>query len=215
MATIIGITSEIHETRHRVGSAYANAVVKAGGVPVILPPIAGMAVHFLSICDGFVFTGGDDPHMERWGVTTHPNAKVVSKQRQEFELTLLEKLQSAPEVPVFGVCLGMQWMGLLAGATLEQDLPSSLAENHADADHMIEGLIGSGIVHSHHHQALTSAGNLTVTARADDGVIEAVEDQSRAWYVGVQWHPERTDNEELGQRLFDQLVSTANSGVTT
>ena len=215
MAPIIGITSDMHETRHRVGAAYAHAIVKAGGLPIILPPIVGMEAHYISICDGFVFTGGDDPHMERWGISTHPKAKIVSKLRQQFELVLLEKLQSTPEIPVFGVCLGMQWMGLLAGATLEQDLSTPFAENHADKDHRVEGQIGSGIVHSHHHQALTSAGNLVVTARADDGVIEAVEDQSRAWYVGVQWHPERTDDDVLGQGLFDQLVGTAKSGDTT
>jgi gamma-glutamyl-gamma-aminobutyrate hydrolase PuuD len=215
MAPIIGITSDLHEARNRVGAAYAIAVVKAGGTPVILPPIAGLETHFLSICDGFVFTGGDDPHMARWGVSTHPNAKIVPKQRQEFELTLLEQLQSVPEIPVLGVCLGMQWMGLLAGGTLEQDLPSPLAENHADVDHAIQGTIGSGAVHSHHHQALTSAGNLTVTARAEDGVIEAIEDRTRAWYVGVQWHPERMDDCALGQELFNHLVMTAKSGVTT
>lgn len=214
MAPIIGITSDLHETRFKVGVAYAGAVVKAGGVPIILPPIVGMEPHVLSVCDGFVFTGGDDPCMEHWGVSTHPKAKIVPKQRQEFELALLEKLQSVPEIPVLGVCLGMQWMGLLAGATLEQDLPTPLAENHADSIHEIQGHIGSGTVHSHHHQALVSAGDLVVTARANDGVIEAVEDQSRTWYVGVQWHPERTDNDVLGQGLFDQLVSAAKSGVT-
>ena len=215
MAPMIGITSDLHETRYRVGAAYANAVLKAGGTPIILPPLIGEESKYISICDGFVFSGGDDPNMERWGVSTHPSATVVNKQRQDFELTLLEKLQTLPEIPVLGVCLGMQWMGLIAGGTLDQDLSSPIAENHADTEHAIEGTIGFGIVRSHHHQAMTTSGNLTVAARADDGMIEAIQDESRSWYVGVQWHPERTTDEMLGQGLFDQLVAAAQSGVTT
>ena len=215
MTRIIGITSDLHETRHRVSVAYANAVLKGGGTPIILPPLIGEELKYISICDGFVFSGGDDPNMERWGVSTHPSATVVRKQRQEFELSLLEKLQPLPEVPVLGVCLGMQWMGLIAGGILDQDLSSPIAENHADTEHAIEGTIGSGLVHSHHHQAMTTSGNLMVAARAEDGVIEAIQDESRSWYVGVQWHPERTTDEMLGQGLFDQLVAAAQSGVTT
>ena len=215
MAPMIGITSDLHETRYRVGAAYANAVLKGGGTPIILPPLIGEESKYISICDGFVFSGGDDPNMERWGVSTHPSATVVNKQRQDFELTLLEKLQTLPEIPVLGVCLGMQWMGLIAGGTLDQDLSSPIAENHADTEHAIEGTIGFGIVHSHHHQAMTTSGNLMVAARADDGMIEAIQDESRNWYVGVQWHPERTTDEMLGQGLFDQLVAAAQSGVTT
>ena len=215
MPPMIGITSDLHETRHRVSGAYANAVLNAGGIPIILPPLIGEESKYISICDGFVFSGGDDPNMERWGVSTHPSATVVRKQRQEFELSLLEKLQPLPEVPVLGVCLGMQWMGLIAGGILDQDLSSPIAENHADTEHAIEGTIGSGLVHSHHHQAMTTSGNLMVAARAEDGVIEAIQDGSRNWYVGVQWHPERTTDGVLGQGLFDQLVAAARSGVTT
>ena len=98
MAPMIGITSDLHETRHRVGVAYANAVLKGGGTPIILPPLIGEESKYISICDGFVFSGGDDPNMEQWGVSTHPSATVVNKQRQDFELTLLEKLQTLPSL---------------------------------------------------------------------------------------------------------------------
>jgi gamma-glutamyl-gamma-aminobutyrate hydrolase PuuD len=64
MTRIIGITSDLHETRHRVGVAYANAVLKGGGTPIILPPLIGEELKYISICDGFVFSGGDDPNME-------------------------------------------------------------------------------------------------------------------------------------------------------
>jgi putative glutamine amidotransferase len=211
MDPIIGITADHHEKRHRVGIAYANAIVIAGGVPLILPPILSQTGHYLSICDGFVFTGGDDPLMEDWNIPTHASATPVAKERQEFELALLALLQDEPNVPVLGVCLGMQWMGLLAGGTLEQDLPEPHASHHRMGEHAIDGEIGSGKVYTHHHQALSHSGSLSVIATSDDGVIEAVRDYSKNWYVGVQWHPERTGNSELGQDLFNQLVAAVST----
>ena len=211
MGPIIGITADYHEKRHRVGIAYADAIVCAGGIPLILPPILSQKDHYHSICDGFVFSGGDDPRMEHWNIPTHPNATPVAKERQEFELALLESLQEKPNVPVLGVCLGMQWMGLLAGGILEQDLSEPYLSHHQVGEHAIEGVIGSGKVHTHHHQALNHAGSLSIVATSDDGVIEAVQDYSKKWYVGVQWHPERTENSQLGQDLFNQLVNAVST----
>ncbi len=211
MGPIIGITADHHEKRHRVGIAYANAIVCAGGIPLILPPILSQKDHYLSVCDGFVFSGGDDPQMEQWNIPTHPNATPVAKERQEFELALLTSLQEAPNVPVLGVCLGMQWMGLLAGGALEQDLSEPFLSHHIKGEHVIVGELGSGSVHTHHHQALSCAGSLSIVASSDDGVIEAVRDYSNNWYVGVQWHPERTDNVQLGQDLFNQLVAAVST----
>ncbi|MBC8201551.1 MAG: gamma-glutamyl-gamma-aminobutyrate hydrolase family protein [Planctomycetes bacterium] len=209
MGPIIGITADHHEKRLRVAIAYAHSVICAGGVPVILPPVLSQMDHFLAICDGFVFTGGDDPQMEQWGVPTHASAMPVAQDRQKFETALLLSLQERKSVPVFGVCLGMQWMGLVAGGTLKQDLQEPQASHHINGQHHISGELGEGLVHTHHHQALIDAGTLSVVANADDGVIEAVRDNSRAWYVGVQWHPERTENTLLGQDLFNQFVKAA------
>jgi len=206
MKPVIGITADHHKKRHRVATAYSEAVQKAGGLPILLPPIQGMEFHYLTLCDGFIFSGGDDPTMEEWGVKTHPNATPVSPERQTFEVSLLTALQDRKEVPVLGVCLGMQWMGLLAGGMLEQDLPEPLVANHKEADHLVSGSIGEGVVHSRHHQALTSSGSLEIVAVSEDGVIEAVKSVKHFWYTGVQWHPERTEDQKLGQDLFVQLV---------
>ena len=82
------------------------------------------------------------------------------------------------------------------------------ADDHWDGvEHEVDGLLGSGVVHSHHRQAITDPGRLEVTARADDGVIEAVQDPLHHHRHGVQWHPERTRNDQLGQALFTQLVA--------
>jgi len=115
-------------------------------------------------------------------------------------------LQYREDVPVLGVCLGMQWMSLVAGGRIDQDMSEQLAQIHADGNHSIVGSLGAGIVDSHHHQAIVDAGSLVVVATSKDGVIEAVQDPHRHWYVGVQWHPERTEDVELGQGLFNQLI---------
>jgi putative glutamine amidotransferase len=205
MAQIIGITADRFKGRYLVGEKYAACVASAGGLPVILPPLLGHEEHFIELCDGFVFSGGDDPVMEQWGIETHQAATPCDKKRQQFETSLLEHLAGVPEKPVLGVCLGMQLMGLIAGGVLEQDLEPKYAELHRDGNHQVFGELGEGEVHSSHHQALTESGSLKVIATAEDGIIEAVQDLGRNWCIGVQWHPERTCDPTLGQGLFDQL----------
>lgn len=207
----IGMTTDIVEGRFKVAQAYASAVVAAGGMPILLPCIPGMEEEVSAECDGFIFTGGDDPTMEPWGEETHAEATAVDQRRQAFETTLLTMLECDGSRPVLGVCLGMQWMGLIAGGSLDQHLPDRLdtADMHLHGEHMVQGTIGEAVVHSHHHQALSSTGSLEVVGRAEDGIIEAVRDPGKPWWVGVQWHPERTTNEELGQRLFQNLVEAS------
>lgn len=215
---IVGITADIAADTGRVhvGGAYSSMIVRAGGTPIILPPLPACVDDFLRVCDAVVLTGGDDPIMTRWNIAMHPKATPLHPQRQEFELALLEALDRDREKPVLGVCLGMQLMGLHRGGTLDQHLPDNLptASLHWDRGaHDISGELGAGAVHSHHRQALTDAGALAVIARAPDGVIEAIADASRpALYLGVQWHPERTEDRSLGIGLFEQLVAAAASG---
>ncbi len=209
MAPIIGITADIIKNKHCAGEAYSRAIHIAGGMPVILPPEVGCIDAYVDRCDGFVFTGGDDPIMEAYGIQTHPKATKVHEHRQEFELALLTKLQECPEVPIFGICLGMQFMGLQAGATLIQHLDGDVLSIHQKGEHNIVGDLGDGVVHTHHHQALSDSGSLDVIARSEDGVIEAVADKSKPWYIGVQWHPERTEHAILGQALFNDFVAAA------
>ena len=208
MTSIIGITTDLQENRYKVRKEYAEAIENGGGIPFLLPPISGMEARYIELCDGFIFTGGDDPIMEHWGIQSNSLTTPVNKRRQDFELNLLSELQHHPEKPVLGVCLGMQWMCLIAGGSIEQDLAEPFASNHKNQCHKIDGELGTGFVHSHHHQAMNTAGSLTIIATADDGVIEAVQDKQRSWYLGVQWHPERTEDVALGQGLFNILVQS-------
>ncbi|MCL4222369.1 MAG: gamma-glutamyl-gamma-aminobutyrate hydrolase family protein [Phycisphaerales bacterium] len=217
---LIGITTDVivHEGRLRSAlyPSYARALVQAGAVPVLLTQEVDSIPGLSERLDGFLFSGGDDPRTEEFGQPTDPRAKPMHPDRQRFEVSLLRALRrDRPEVPVLGVCLGMQLMSLVAGGRLDQHLPSTLpsAGEHWDKMHEIMpetgcGL-GTGAVHSRHKQAVADAGALCVLARARDGVIEAVGDRAREFYVGVQWHPERTEDAENGSGLLRRFVRAA------
>ncbi len=120
--------------------AYLDAVYAAGAEPVVLAPIPEHAAAYAERLDGFVFTGGNDPLMEDFGRVMHAAAKPVHPRRQRFELALLDALSNrAPQRPVLGVCLGMQYMSLHAGGDLDQHLPESLPthESHRNALHSL------------------------------------------------------------------------------
>jgi len=192
-----------------VGPGYAERARAAGGMPVLLPPLVDEVGHYLELCRGFVLTGGDDPEMEHWGVATHAKATMVDSRRQAFEIALLEGLETRPEVPVLGVCLGMQYMALQGGGMIDQYLPDSLATaagHWGKREHAVKGALGAGMVHSHHRQAVNDPGEFRVVAAAPDGVIEAIEHPDYSFRLGVQWHPERTALEALGSGLFRRLV---------
>lgn len=221
-APLVAITADVVEGRLRVSQGYATRVARANGVPVVIgpdgdggPDVDALAARF----DAFVFTGGDDPRTEAFGEPTHPSAEVMDQGRQAFEIALLTRLaESHPDKPVLGVCLGMQLMALVAGGRLNQHLPDDTptASDHlGDHAHPIlpgDALFPKGAVTSHHHQAVSEPGNLRIVARAHDGVIEAIDDPARRSYVGVQWHPERTRQAQLGRAFFDQLVTACRAG---
>lgn len=224
---LIGITTDIipHNGRDRSAApvTYARAVRAAGGMPVLLPPGDGVdqTIHRI---DGLVLTGGDDPIMEAFGAPTHPAATKVRPERQAAEIAILAAIESErPDLPVLGVCLGMQMMALVRGGVLDQHMPETMgqaaAAAHWDHEHDIEPVgadspIPAGVVFSRHRQAVTDPGELKTCATAA-GVIEAIHDPSRPFYLGVQWHPELTSAAPLGQRLYDQLIQASASESST
>jgi len=221
--------------KYEVSAAYSRCVAAAGGVPVMLPHEPGLAEQFLMTCSGIVLTGGVDPRTEAFDQPTHPRARPMDPGRQAFELSLLAVSDKHPHKPVLGVCLGMQLMALRAGGRLDQYLPETLANpqlHQHDNRHpvtlqatdsvLVETPLGTqdAVVVSNHQQAVAAgcttdqggqgrartAGTLRIVATAPDGVIEAIDDPARGFYLGVQWHPERGGSGLLNQGLFDRLV---------
>ncbi|MCC6426385.1 MAG: gamma-glutamyl-gamma-aminobutyrate hydrolase family protein [Phycisphaerales bacterium] len=226
---LIGITSDLFERSEGKWSAavalpYCENIAKAGGIPLILPPIPDSVADHAIACDAFIFTGGNDPDTRQWGIPMHPLAKPLHPQRQAYETRLLELLRTQHgQVPVLGICLGMQMMCLDAGGKLDQHLGDSLptADTHRNSHHAIMPILSldqgcpawlasGGLAASNHHQGIADPGRtMTVLAKSDDGIIEAVVDRSRPYYYGVQWHPERTADSRLGLDVFRSLIGAA------
>lgn len=229
----IGILCDVTETTGRMkvecGLAYSQNVWYAGGTPLLLPPIEAALDELLNRCDGLVFTGGNDLVMEHFGGVTDPRAERLHPRRQAFEMAVLARLAAErPQLPILGVCLGMQVMCMHAGGAMNQYLPDTLETHaqHRNATHEVAPLSEAaavqlagargvaealrGPVASNHKQAVVRPGaEMQVLACSSDGVIEAVAHRERKFYVGVQWHPERTADAATGVGVFTALVRAA------
>ncbi len=209
---LIGVTMDLVDDQARLRRPYLRAIKAAGGIGIPIAPVPGTGAALLGRLDGLILSGGDDPDTSEFGDPVHPKATLMAPDRQSFELELLDLLErSHPDMPVLGICLGMQLMGLHAGGRLDQHLPDSIdsADLHWNgATHPIAGRF-QGTVHSHHRQALIETGSFEVVATAPDGVIEAIEAPGHSFRLGVQWHPERTDDPAVGASIFDSLIRAA------
>jgi putative glutamine amidotransferase len=228
---IIGLTSDVRiekRTLAFVFDSYFGRVEEAGGLPLAIPPLAdlGLVAEVLAVCDAIVIVGGEDIDPREYGeeplATHHP----LPAFRERFDLALAHRLL-AEETPVLGICYGCQLLAVAAGGSLIQDIPTQVGSALAHAGtsphlptHPIEIEPGTRLhailgterleVNSAHHQAPRSVGNgLVVSARAPDGVIEALEGSGERFLVGVEWHPDLMPERPEQRRLFTALVEAA------
>ncbi|MEU8813990.1 gamma-glutamyl-gamma-aminobutyrate hydrolase family protein [Actinoplanes sp. NPDC048796] len=206
---------------------YVRAVHAVGGRAVLITPDEP-GTDVVESLDGIVFSGGNDIDPAYWGAERHPETEV-DKERDTAELMLMKAALDA-DLPVLGVCRGMQVMAVAGGGTLHQHLPDLLGSDHhrgaPGTDPLAAGsaaygrhdvtvrpgsraheLLGETLtVNSFHHQAVDDPGSFTATGWCpDDQVIEIIEDPALTYAIGVQWHPERTND----LRVFSRLVEAA------
>jgi putative glutamine amidotransferase len=202
-----------------VPAAYVRAVVRAGGVPLLVPPGAAYKETLDSV-DGLIFSGGSDLDPELYGEQAHAETTGWIRERDDFELGLMQAAL-ARDVPLLAICRGSQVLNVALGGDLEQHVPDRVQTNvHKEtpgvfADHdvavlpetKLASILGDRAdVKSHHHQGYGELGSgLREAARAPDGTIEALEDPTRRFALGVLWHPE--EGEDLA--LFEALVQEA------
>jgi gamma-glutamyl-gamma-aminobutyrate hydrolase PuuD len=196
------------------------AVERAGGRALLVPPSDDGVDETLDAFDGLIFSGGSDLDPELYGQQAHAETSGVVRSRDTAELALLEAALER-DMPVLAICRGSQVLNVARGGDLVQHLPDVVGdEKHKHtpgefADHDVSVEDGSRLasvlgerapVKSHHHQGLGKVGaGLRVVAHAEDGTIEAVEDPTRSFALGVLWHPEAGED----ARLFEELVREA------
>ena len=225
---VIGITSvyKINEENESastlVNFAYVQAVAENGGVPMVLPAITDEDIlrRYVDEMDGLVLVGGADIPPSEYGQQPHETVKVMPSQRYNFERKLIS-LWLASGKPVFGTCLGMQFVNVVAGGTLIQDIPSQVGTKvvhrgdkvyhwvNIEPDSLLAKILGTNraFVYSNHHQAVKGVGKgLRIVARSDDGIIEALQRADGGFGLFVQWHPEQMDDAEHRKAIYGALV---------
>lgn len=224
---LIGITTYGCDERGRytLPSDYVAAVERAGALPVLIPPLAEHAERYLARVDGVVLAGGGDIDPARYGGKPNELIYNVDAGRDALEIALARALVERG-VPTLAICRGLQVLNVAHGGTLIEHLPAEVGEAVAHrapprepvphAVSIVPGTLLASITGameisplSWHHQAVRAlAPGFTVTARAPDGAIEALERPGHPWLVAVQWHPELSAAREPSQQaLFDGLVS--------
>ena len=234
---IIGITSYVERATRGdwvdvpsalIPHSYVRKIEQAGGIAVLIPPRLDsadddhrLARDLLRRLDGVIISGGADVAPELYEAERHPSVQASRPDRDTTEMAIAD-VSAELDLPVLGICRGMQVMAVAVGGTLEQHVPERVGhDDHSPApatygSHPVHpvpgtrlaGLLGAEVeVPSYHHQSVVTHPGYVAAAWAPDGTLEAMEDPAALFRLAVQWHPEQGED----PRLFDALVAAARS----
>ncbi|MBI4471372.1 MAG: gamma-glutamyl-gamma-aminobutyrate hydrolase family protein [Acidobacteria bacterium] len=229
----IGIPTRYHEKTEYIGQLrhYLDAILWAGGLPLMIPSVHDREIvrAYVERVHGVLLPGSPtDIDPARYGASPHPRLGKLYPERDSTDFTILDYVEQN-DLPVLGICFGVQSLNVHRGGSLVQDIPSLVADHlkHDEdnskppARHMIRiaqdsliAKLAGGVeaeVNSYHHQSVQTLGrNLRPVAFAPDGVIEALEDTAGRYVIGVQWHPERGWREDpFSKALFSSFIEQA------
>jgi putative glutamine amidotransferase len=230
MKPVIGVSTSREMSggypRDYLRGTYSDALCRAGGIPMLLANV-DESVELLSQCDGLLLTGGGDVDPQRFGQEdAGTDWSGVSGDRDRVELLLVHEANRL-NLPIFGICRGIQVLAVAFGGTLIQDIPLRLPDTpirHSQAQprrrvthgvtvesqSRVAQIVGTHVleVNSFHHQAVDQVPSpWRIVAQADDGVIEAIEHPGERFLVGVQWHPEDlVVDEPSARQLFEHFI---------
>ena len=232
---VIGICAAIESARWAAWEVevnlsprtYSHAVQRAGGLALILPPddvVAESPDELLDMLDGLILAGGSDIDPASYGAKPHPETRNTRPERDRFELALGTRALER-DMPVLGICRGMEMLNVIQGGTLDQHLGLELHRHTPGAfvDHGVRleaGSLAARVVgdertevKSAHHQGLAELGEgVIASGYADDGIVEAIELPERSFAVGVLWHPEEDERSRVIGALVEEARLRAGAG---
>ncbi|MAH98142.1 MAG: gamma-glutamyl-gamma-aminobutyrate hydrolase [Euryarchaeota archaeon] len=225
MRPVIGITCSMRNASYGawnnhaaiLPSDYLLKIDEAGGRPLIIPPVGDMT-EIMSQIDGLIISGGPDIDPANYSQDPDEQTTDFDRNQDETEIGLI-RYALEKDIPILGICRGMQILSVAHGGHLHQHLDTTPGyEKHGGyygntSNHGVNVVRGSRLeqimgdqiqVNSAHHQGVANPGSLKVSAIADhDGLIEAVEREDKLFCIGVQWHPERKDHHVLFSALIE------------
>lgn len=223
---IIGLTMNFVEQRFVVNEPYVEGITNCGGIPICIPLESEEIVDSI---DGLLLTGGFDIDPKYYNENAHPQLGVVTARRDEAEMQLVKKCLDK-NIPIFGICRGIQLLNVYFGGTLYQhidaqystNIPHQQKEGRTVATHKVtvekESKLYSIVqkecfqVNSMHHQGIRKLGkNLKAVAKSEDGLIEAIELENYPYCIAVQWHPEELlkVGDTFSKKMFQSFIESA------
>ena len=229
MKPVIGITTDFEEDGKSIlKNTYVQAVIRAGGLPMIVPVGLEQDVdQLVAMLDGLLLSGGNDINPMLFNEEPHEHLGEVSPSRDSSELELARRMLKTGK-PILGICRGLQVLNVAVGGTLYQDLhkqnegpilqhvqkaPNTHSSHYVQVDKgsLLESIAGSDRiqVNSYHHQSLKDVPPIfKITGVASDGIVEAIESTDEQFVLGLQWHPEALSaaKDAVSLRIFERFI---------